>query len=178
MLHFKETHIQGCYVIEQGLINDERGHFAKIFCENIFKEKGLNSSWSQLNTSISTKSGTLRGPHMQLSPFQEVKLIKCDQGVVWDVVIDMREDSKSYLSWLGTKLSSKDNTLIYIPKGCAHGVLSLEDKSSITYLSSEPYDQESEITIRWDDPSININWPAKPKIISEKDTLAPYLNLS
>lgn len=148
---------------------DSRGFFARAFCSSIFESRGLNSLWRQANISLSVQAGTLRGLHFQLPPFSEIKLVRCISGRIWDVVVDLRIDSPSYGIWDFFELGALAGDMVYIPRGCAHGFLSLEDNSQIFYHVSSDYNQSSERTLSWDDPMINILWPIPPVVMSPKD---------
>jgi dTDP-4-dehydrorhamnose 3,5-epimerase len=175
MINFAESKIKGCFVLQPKILIDERGSFFKFFSEDLYKKHNLNTNWLQINSSFSKYKGTLRGPHFQLSPHEEVKLIKCDKGSVWDLVVDLRQGSPTFKSWHGEILESSNHKMIYIPAGCAHGILSLEDNSSVTYASSGKYHPNHEMSINWQDPSFSIDWPITPRYISDKDKNAPYL---
>ncbi len=150
-------------------IKDQRGFFARLFCEKEFKERNLNFKWVNINNSLSNQVGTLRGLHMQTEPMQEVKLIRCIKGAIWDVAVDLRRDSSTFGQWEGIELNDENRLMFYVPKGFAHGFITLREKTEIVYLNSEFYAPESEITLLWSDPLVNIHWPFTPKIISEKD---------
>jgi len=168
-MKFKETSLQGNYLIDLDLLEDERGFFARYFCEKEFSNVGLNTRWVQINNSMSCDVGTLRGLHFQCPPNAEVKLVRCIRGSIWDVVVDLRKASKTYGKWFGTTLSDKNRTMIYVPKGFAHGFVSLESDSEILYLVSDFYAPETEGTLIWNDPDVGIQWPMQPKVLSGKD---------
>ena len=170
---FNETKFDTAYTIDLNLIEDERGFFARYFCENEFKEYNLNTEWKQINNSFSKDKFTLRGLHYQLAPSTEVKLVRCIKGSIWDVIVDLREGSKTYGEWFGTELSENNRRMMYIPKGFAHGFLSLSVNSEIIYLVSNFYSKENERSVLWSDETLGIKWPAKPIIISNKDSIAP-----
>jgi dTDP-4-dehydrorhamnose 3,5-epimerase len=167
---FRKTKLKGVFIIELEKHKDERGYFARTWCENEFKANGLNSSLAQANTALSFQKGTLRGMHYQTAPYEETKIIRCIRGSVFDVVIDIRPDSITYCQWLGIELSSENHTILYVPEGFAHGYKTLENNSEVFYLVSQFYTPDAERGIRWDDPAFNITWPETPDlIISEKD---------
>lgn len=166
---FKETNLKGNYLIDLKKKEDDRGFFARFFCEKEFLEKELNISWAQINNSLNKRKGTLRGLHFQRPPNEEVKLIRCLKGAIWDVVVDLRKSSKTFGMWFGAKLSDKNRRMMYVPKGFAHGFISLESNSEILYLVSNFYTPNSEGTIIWNDTDIGIEWPLKPSVISVKD---------
>jgi dTDP-4-dehydrorhamnose 3,5-epimerase len=166
---FKKTPIKGVFLIDLEPRADERGFFARYFCDKEFSNAGLNTRWSQINNSMSCDVGTLRGLHLQHPPYAEVKLVRCLRGSVWDVVVDLRKGSDSYGKWFGATLSDKNRTMMYVPKGFAHGFISLESDSEILYLVSDFYAPEAEETLIWNDPDVGIQWPIQPQILSDKD---------
>ena len=168
-MRFTETPLLGNYLIDLDLREDERGFFARYFCEKEFHEKGLSTQWTQINNSMSREVGTLRGLHFQRPPFSEAKLVRCIRGAIWDVVVDLREGSETFGKWYGHTLSDNNRTMMYVPKGCAHGFVSIEAYSEILYLVSDFYNSDSERTLIWDDSDVGIKWPISPKVISEKD---------
>jgi len=174
-MRFLETYLKDSYLIEPNKHEDERGFFVRLFCKKEFKKKGLNTKWVQINNSLCKKSATLRGLHFQKSPFQEIKLIRCIKGMIWDVIVDLRKNSETFGKWFGVKLTEKNKLMIYVPKGFAHGYISLKPNSEILYLVSNFYTPESEQTLLWKDPRIAIDWPLKPKLISDKDKLGKEL---
>jgi dTDP-4-dehydrorhamnose 3,5-epimerase len=166
---FKPLKLDGAYLINLEKKEDERGFFARYYCDKEFSAHGLNTEWLQINNSYSKHKGTLRGLHFQYPPFSEVKLIRCIKGAIWDVIVDIRKDSKTYGEWYAAKLSDDNRAMMYVPKGFAHGFISLTDESEILYLVSSEYNSDSEGTLKWDDQFHQITWPIKPQIISEKD---------
>ncbi len=170
------TNIEGAYVIELKKFSDARGFFSRVWCKKTFAELGLNAEISQINSSFNEFTGTLRGMHYQKSPDQEVKVMQCIQGSIFDVIVDMRPDSATYLEWFGVELSQNDGQLLYVPQGCAHGYQTTSPGSSVLYPSSHFYVPESESGLRWDDPAIGIEWPLEPVGISEKDRSWPLVN--
>jgi dTDP-4-dehydrorhamnose 3,5-epimerase len=168
-MKFKETKLKGNYLIDLELREDNRGFFARYFCEKEFSLHGLNTTWVQINNSFTKTIGTLRGLHFQREPNAEIKLVRCLKGAIWDVVVDLRHNSKTYGEWFGAKLSDQNRTMMYVPKGFAHGFISLEENSEILYLVSNFYSPELEGTLLATDNKVNIDWPIKPEIISDKD---------
>jgi len=166
---FKETKLEGNYLINLQLKEDERGFFARYYCKKEFSQKGLNTKWVQINTSASKEVGTLRGLHYQREPNAEVKLVRCLKGSIWDVVVDLREMSKTFGKWFAAKLSDENRTMMYVPKGFAHGFISLEPNSEILYFVSDFYAPNLEGTLIWNDKKVEINWPIEPKVVSDKD---------
>lgn len=174
-MKFQETILKGNYLIDLDKHEDERGFFARYFCEKEFSKQGLNTRWVQINNSASKDTGTLRGLHYQREPSAEVKLIRCLKGAIWDVVVDLRAESETFGKWFGEKLSDKNRTMMYVPKGFAHGFISLQPNSEILYLVSNFYEPSEEGTLIWNDTDVAINWPLAAKIISSKDKLANTL---
>lgn len=171
---FVETSIPGAFLITLQPNADMRGSFSRIWSQSDFAAHGLMDEVVQCNEAFSHKRGTLRGLHYQLVPHQEVKLVRCVRGSIFDVLVDLRADSPTYLRWFGTTLTSHERTMLYVPPGCAHGYLTLEDDCQIFYLVSHPYHPEAERGARWNDPSFGIDWPiAEDLIISEKDRTWP-----
>jgi dTDP-4-dehydrorhamnose 3,5-epimerase len=172
-MKFIETPLKGSFVIELEKKEDDRGFFARIFCRQEFSKLGLNNEIVQINNSLSIKKGTLRGMHYQLPPKAEDKIIRCIKGALYDVIIDLREDSKTFGKWFGILLSEDNRKMLYVPKGFAHGFITLQDYTEAFYLVTEYYSQNHERGIRWNDPKFNIIWPIEPTIISEKDKNFP-----
>lgn len=170
---FEETPLSGSYLIHLEKMGDERGFFARLFCSEQFKEKGLESRFVQVNNSLSAETGTLRGMHYQVAPHEEVKLVRCVRGSLYDAIVDMRPDSPTYGRSFGATLSAENRSMMYVPRGFAHGFLTLEPDTEAIYLVSTPYAPASERGAKWDDPAFAIAWPAEPKIISEKDMNHP-----
>ena len=177
-MKFQPIYLSGAFVIKMQLIKDNRGSFSRIFCKDAFKKKKLNFSYPQLNNSENFKAGTLRGMHMQKKPMDEVKLVRCTKGKIFDVIVDFRKKSKTFLKWYGTELSETNNKMLYVPSGFLHGYLTLSKNSSVSYLVSKPYSKELEFGLRYDDPMIKINWPKKIKLVSKKDLSWPLLVLN
>lgn len=167
---FLETDFQGLWVINLEEIVDDRGFFARCFCEDEFYQMGLNTEWPQINCSQSLARYTLRGLHFQLPPHQETKVVRCIAGAVWDVVVDLRMDSETFGKSFALELSSINKKSIYVPEGFAHGFISLAPNSEILYLVSRKYAPEYERTLLWNDSSVAIDWPASPSVVSEKDS--------
>lgn len=169
---FTETEIKGAYIIEPELLTDERGFFARSFCKEEFREKGLETEIIQCNISYNKKSGTLRGMHYQAPPFEEAKIVSCVRGSIYDVVVDLRRDSSSYCRWFATELTEHNFKMVYIPKGCAHGFQTLEDDCMVYYQMTEFFHPECARGVRWDDPQFAIEWPkCDRKIIAKRDQL-------
>lgn len=168
-MKFKETKIDGCYIITLEKFRDKRGFFSPTWDSKEFKKHGLSSKIVQSNLSFNKKKGTLRGLHFQTKPYQEVKLVRCTRGKLFDIALDLRPNSKSYLKWNSVILSADNYKMYYIPEGCAHGFQTLDNNTEIFYQISQFYKPKYARGIRWNDNNFNIKWPLKPTIISEKD---------
>ena len=174
---FTETELKGAYIIEIEKLKDHRGFFARSWCQNEFKDHGLRSVWSQANVSYNKKMGTLRGMHYQLSPYEETKLVRCTRGGIYDVIIDLRPASPTYTQWIGVELTAESYKMLYVPENFAHGFITLEDDTEVTYQVSQFYTPGSERGIRWDDPAFSIDWPIEVQVISDKDKSWPDYTL-
>ena len=170
---FRESPLSGVWSVELERIEDERGFFARSFCRNEFEEYGLNPDLAQCNISFNRAEGTLRGLHFQAAPHEEDKLVRCTQGAIWDVVVDLRPDSPTFKGWTAEILSAENRLALYIPKGCGHGFLTLEADSEVFYQMSEFFHPESARGLRYDDPAFGIDWPRPPVVISDKDLAYP-----
>jgi|ERR1051326_8878220 dTDP-4-dehydrorhamnose 3,5-epimerase len=170
---FRNTKLQGVIEIGLDLKSDDRGFFARSWCENEFIDHGLNPRLAQCNVSFNHKKGTLRGIHFQEAPHGEAKLVRCTQGAIFDVAVDLRPQSPTFRQWHGVVLSADNHQMLYIPEGCGHGFLTLTDGAEIFYQMSEFYHPESARGIRWNDPAIGIEWPEEVKVISERDRTYP-----
>lgn len=166
---FNKTTLKDAYIIELNKFKDERGFFARSFCAKEFEDHGIKFPVAQVNVSYNRLKQTLRGLHYQQEPHGEAKLMQCTKGSIYDVIIDMRSDSPTYMQWIGVELTENNHRLLYVPERFAHGYLTLEDDTEVIYQVSEFYMAGAEQGIRWDDPAFNIDWPLEPKIISEKD---------
>lgn len=175
---FKETKLKGSFIIESEKLEDERGFFARAWCRKEFEAHGLNASPVQSNISFNVGKGTLRGMHYQISPHEETKLVRCTLGAIYDVIIDLRPDSSTYMEWISVELTMDNHKLLYVPEGFAHGYQTLADNTEVFYQVSQFHTPDSERGIRWNDPAFDINWPIVPeRIISEKDQKWPdYVN--
>ncbi len=173
---FTETKIKGAYIIDIKQIGDERGFFGRSYCKREFERLGLNTNVVQANISSNKKKGTLRGLHMQIAPAEETKMVRCTRGAIFDVLVDLRQQSETFMQWLGVELKATDYRMFYIPEGCAHGYLTLEDDTDVMYQVTEFYTPEAERGFKWNDPTFNIQWPKEPVIISEKDKAQPIFH--
>ena len=165
-----ETDLEGCYILEIEKIPDHRGFFARIWDKDMFKKNHLNENFVQSSISFNKKKYTLRGMHFQSNPFEEVKMVRCTKGKIFDVIIDLRTNSNTFKKWISIELSENNLQTVYIPKGMAHGFQTLEDNTEVFYQMSQYFNPEYCKGIRWDDPEFSINWPNKSPILSEKDS--------
>lgn len=172
---FREASLKGAFIIAPEPRVDSRGSFARYFCIREFEEEGLRSDFVQFNHSINTHKGTLRGMHFQYAPHCEVKLIRCIKGRVFDVIVDVRKDSSTFLQSMGIELSAENATMLYIPEGFAHGFQTLEDGSEMIYHHTQFYAPGAEGGLSYKDPQVNIFWPMEPTVLSEKDQNYPFL---
>jgi len=168
-MRFTETKLTGAFIVELDRLEDERGFFARAFCAGEFEEHGLVSSFVQANNGFSVRSGALRGLHYQLPPATEAKFIRCIRGAIWDVIIDMRSESPTYLQHVGAELSAANRCALFVPEMFAHGYQTLVDDSETLYLASAPYTPGSERGVRYDDPALAIEWPLPVADVSTKD---------
>lgn len=170
---FAETILEGAYVIHLERIEDERGFFARSFCQREFAAYRLKVDVAQCNVSFNKQKGTLRGMHFQLPPRAEAKLVRCTRGAIYDVIIDLRPDSPSYCQWVAVELTADNFAALYIPEGFAHGFQTLQDNSEVLYLMFGFYAPDYASGVRWDDPAFGIQWPLTNPILSEKDRSYP-----
>ena len=168
-MKFLETKLKDVIIIEPETSEDERGSFYRIWDKKIFQENGLNDNLVQISISFNKKKGTLRGMHFQKKPFEEAKIVRCTKGKIFDVVIDLRPESKTFMNWASFELDSNESKILYIPEGFAHGFQTLEDNTELVYQISNWYSPEHASGLRWDDNKFQINWPIQNPIISKKD---------
>jgi dTDP-4-dehydrorhamnose 3,5-epimerase len=166
---FEETLLVGAYIINLQKIEDERGFFARSWCQREFGEHSLSSHLVQCNISFNRQKGTLRGMHFQFPPAAESKLVRCTRGGIYDVIIDLRPDSPTFLQWVGVELTAENRTALYMPKGFAHGFQSLENDTEVFYQMSEFYAPQLAGGVRWNDPQLGIIWPLPVSVISKRD---------
>ena len=166
---FQETKLPGVFEIHLEPMGDERGFFARSWCQREFEGQGLNPVTAQCNISFNEKKGTLRGLHFQAEPYPEAKLVRCTQGSIYDVAVDLRPASPAYRHWLGITLTAAQRNMLYIPEGLAHGFLTLQENTEVFYQMSEFYDPASARGVRWNDPAFGIDWPSEPQVISSRD---------
>lgn len=167
------TPLQGVLVTSLQKIEDERGFFARTFCAREFAAAGVDFHVKQTNVSANARKGTLRGLHYQGDPQPDTKLVTCTRGAIFDVAVDLRKDSGTYLQWFGAELSADNRKGLYIPAGCAHGFITLEDDTEVNYLMGETYVAELARGARWNDPAFAIAWPLAPTAINERDAHYP-----
>ncbi len=168
-MKFTTTDVTGVWLIEPERFSDERGFFARTYCREEFAAHGLNPAVVQCNISFNTRRGTLRGLHSQLPPWEEAKLVRCSRGAIFDVALDLRPNSATYLKHVTAELTSDNGCMLYIPEGVYHGFLSLEDNSEVHYQMSQYYHPESSVGVRYNDPAFGIQWPEVVRVISERD---------
>ena len=174
-MRFIETPIAGAWLVEPEPRGDERGFFSRLWCRDELAARGLNGNFVQCNNSFSRSRGTLRGLHYQAPPHAEAKLVSCVRGRIFDVIVDLRGDSPTCRRWFGRELTQDNRLMIYVPEGCAHGYLTLEDASEVIYPVTAAYHAGLERGLRGDDPAIGIEWPISPSILSQKDREWPGL---
>ncbi len=172
-MRFTPLDISGAVLIEPDLIVDDRGFFAMIWSSDELARKGLNPRLEQANLSYNRQAGTVRGMHYQCAPDEETKLVRCQSGAVYDVVLDLRRDSPSFGRWQGVELSATNRAMLYLPEGCAHGFQTLKDDTEVFYLLSKGYAAGSARGVRWDDPAFDIRWPIPVSCISDRDLIHP-----
>lgn len=175
---FRETAINGAYVIEPERVEDDRGFFARTWCRRESAAHGLPASWAQSSLSFNPAQGTVRGMHYQAWPYPEAKLVRCTRGAIHDVFIDLRPDSSTYGRHVAVVLSADNGRLLYIPEECAHGFQTLEDNSEVSYMITEFYHPACSRGLRWDDPAFSIRWPIPVTRISERDRIYPNVSLT
>ncbi|MDR3458571.1 MAG: dTDP-4-dehydrorhamnose 3,5-epimerase [Verrucomicrobiae bacterium] len=175
-MKFIETPLKGAFVIELEKRGDDRGWFARFFCEREYQQHGLNHKIVQVNTSASKDKGTLRGMHYQLAPKAEDKIVRCLRGGLFDAIIDLRPGSATYRQHFSIELTAENRTMLYVPQGFAHGFITLEPDTEAFYLVTEYYAPERERGIRYNDPQFGIRWPLEPVVISDKDRNQPDFN--
>jgi dTDP-4-dehydrorhamnose 3,5-epimerase len=174
-MRFAPIALAGAYLIHLEPRTDARGLFARTFCAQEFAAQGLETAFVQANISVNARAGTLRGLHFQRAPHAEVKLVRCVKGAIYDIIVDLREGSPTYLSWFGMELNDENGLMVYVPKGFAHGYQALADNATVFYMVSAFYAPESEAGLRYDDPKLAIAWPRAVSDTSDKDAQWPLL---
>lgn len=170
---FRETTIGGVWLVEPEFLEDERGFFARTWDEEEFAERGLSGTLAQSSVSYNRARGTLRGMHYQAAPHEESKLVRCTNGAIFDVAVDLRPLSPTFTSWVGVELSAHNRFALFVPEGCAHGYLTLSDDAEISYLISARHVAEAARGVRFDDPVFEIAWPEAIVVINERDRTYP-----
>ncbi|MBU4220126.1 MAG: dTDP-4-dehydrorhamnose 3,5-epimerase [Euryarchaeota archaeon] len=168
-MKFIETKLKGAHIIEPQRLEDERGFFARTFCQKEFEGHGLNPRLVQCSISYNKRKGTLRGMHYQVEPMAEAKLVRCTRGAIFDVIIDLRPDSLTYCQWIAVELNEDNHLMLYVPEGCAHGFQTLTDDTEVLYQISEFYAPEFAHGVRWNDPVFSIEWPISNPVLYDKD---------
>jgi len=176
-MNFAQTPLPGAYLVTLKKIPDHRGFFVRAWCRNEFVAQGLNPDVTQVNLAMSRTKGTLRGMHFQEPPHAEVKVVRCTQGAIYDVIVDLRPESSTYCRWFGVELRADRHDSLYIPEHFAHGYQTLTDNTEICYQTSMPYHAASARGIRHDDPAFGIFWPLAVSCISEADASWPSWTL-
>src|SRR6266550_466507 len=166
---FTETPLKGAFLIDLEKRGDDRGFFARAFCESEFGANKLSNRFVQINNSLSAQRGTLRGMHYQLAPKAETKVVRCIRGGLFDVILDLRKDSPTFGQSFGAELTAENRRMMYVPKGFAHGFITLSDNAEAFYFVDEFYAPQSERGVRWNDPRFGIKWPMMPVVLSDKD---------
>jgi dTDP-4-dehydrorhamnose 3,5-epimerase len=174
---FTETKLKGAFIIDIESREDERGFFARSWCEDEFKKHRLNPRLVQCNISFNKKRGTLRGMHYQVAPFAEAKVVRCTMGSIYDVIIDLRPDSPTFKQWVSVELTAENRRALYVPEGFAHGFQTLEKDTEVFYQMSEFFHPAVARGVRWDDPAFGIKWLLEEKFIAEKDRSWPYFEI-
>jgi dTDP-4-dehydrorhamnose 3,5-epimerase len=171
---FRETNLQGAFVIEPERIEDQRGFFARTWSGDEFERHSLDTRLSQCSISFNSRKGTLRGLHYQMAPHEEIKLVRCTMGAIYDVIVDLRPASPSFMQWFAIELTAENRRMLYIPHGLAHGYQTLIDSSEVFYQISEPYHPQSARGVRWDDPAFGIVWPTvDQRVMATRDQQYP-----
>lgn len=174
-MNFVKTDIEGVIIVEPKVIGDNRGWFYESYSKKIFEEYGINADFIQDNRSFSEKAGTLRGLHCQKDPKSQAKLVSCTRGKIIDVAVDIRKGSPTYKKWVAVELSDENHKMLFIPKGCLHGFLTVSDNVELSYKVDDFYSPENDRSICWCDPEIGVEWGIENPIISAKDIAAPLL---
>ena len=170
---FRQTEIEGAWVVKPERYEDERGFFARTWDASEFAERGLSGDLAQASISHNRRRGTLRGMHYQAAPHEEAKLVRCTSGAMFDVAVDLRPSSSTFRRWVGIELSAENRLALYVPQGCAHGFLTLADEVEISYLISVPHEPGAARGVRFDDPAFGILWPEEIIVINDRDRTYP-----
>ena len=174
-MKFQESPLAGAHTIELDRLEDERGFFARSYSAEEFAARGLPAAMPQSSVSFNARRGTLRGLHYQAEPHAEDKLVRCTAGAIYDVIVDLRPDSPTARRWFGVELGAANHRSLFVPKGLAHGFITLRDDTEVLYMISVPYAPGFERGLRWNDPAIGISWPTVPSVVSARDAAYPLL---
>lgn len=170
---FVPTPLPGAFVVDLERREDERGFFARTWCRHEFEEMGLKADLAQCSLSYSRRRGTLRGMHWQAAPWAEAKLVRCTRGLIWDAIVDLRPSSPTYTQYVGVELTAESGRALYVPEGMAHGFVTLEDHSEVSYQMSQFYEPSAARGVRWNDPAFGIEWPLNNPILHPRDAEYP-----
>jgi dTDP-4-dehydrorhamnose 3,5-epimerase len=176
-MKFTESPLPGAFLVDMELLEDERGFFARAFDIDEFAARGLSSPLRQCSVSYNARTGTLRGLHYQAAPHEEHKLVRCTAGAIFDVIVDVRPRSRHYRQWFGAELSAQNRRALFIPRGFAHGFVTLSDGAEVYYMISAPHAPQSAQGFRWSDPAFGIQWPVSPSVMSPRDAAYPLLDV-
>lgn len=168
-MRFIDTPLADLAVVEPEPVEDARGFFARTYCSEAFRERGMQRYFPQCNTSFNLRKGTIRGLHFQKTPHEEAKLVRCVRGSIFDVAVDLRRHSPTFLRWFGVELNQDNRRALYVPRGFAHGFQTLSDASEVLYMMGEKYRAEAAAGVRWNDPVFDIRWPVEAAVLSPKD---------
>jgi dTDP-4-dehydrorhamnose 3,5-epimerase len=172
-MHFTETQLVGAYIVDLQRIGDERGFFARAWCQKEFEAHGLLANISQVNVGFSSRKGTLRGLHFQVPPHAEAKFVRCTRGAIYDVIVDLRPDSPTFRHWVAVELTAENHRMLYVPEGFAQGYQTLSDDAEMCYQTTQFYHAGAASGVRHDDPAFGIEWPLPVSVISEADRTWP-----
>jgi dTDP-4-dehydrorhamnose 3,5-epimerase len=170
---FSETKLPGVFVVEPEKFKDVRGFFTQSWSARAFAAHGLNADMAECNISFNERRGTLRGMHFQHAPYEQAKLVRCTRGAIYDVAIDLRPKSATFMQWVAVELTADSHRMLYVPKGFAHGFQTLQDETEVFYQTSDVYAPEYADGVRWDDPAFGVEWPAAERTIIERDRSYP-----
>ena len=174
-VRFVHTQVEGVVIVDIDRIDDDRGFFARTWCEREFADNGIDVTFVQENIGFNMRAGTLRGLHFQRHPFEELKLVRCSAGSIWDLAVDLRTESPSYLQSVSVELTAESRRMLIVPEGCAHGYLTLTDGAEVTYLTSTFYEPRAAAGVRYDDPLLKLDWPSDVSVLSDADRSWPLL---
>lgn len=176
-MEFVKTRLDGVILMRLDLLRDERGYFTSTYSAAEMRAQGLDMYVAQTAVSYNQTKGTLRGLHFQVAPHAQKKLVRCTRGAIYDVIVDLREGSGTCGQWLGLELSAEGGSMLYVPEGCAHGFLTLEDSTEVSYHLSVDRSAQEERGLRWDDPAIGVEWPFRPCVVSARDQAFPSIEV-